>query len=139
MYENIGKYVSEIYRHNMIVINKEFADLNIGAGQYIFLINLYRNEGIRQEEISENVKIDKGTTARAIKKLEEEGYVYRKVDEKDKRANRIFLTKKAINIKEEFFSRMEKIEKRLHSEITKEEELLVKEILYKISKSIGGK
>ena len=37
------------------------------------VITLYRKDGISQEELSENLHIDKGTTCRAIKKLEEEG------------------------------------------------------------------
>lgn len=36
--------------------------------------------------------IDKGTTAKALKKLEDEGLVKRSVDENDKRAYRVYLT-----------------------------------------------
>jgi DNA-binding MarR family transcriptional regulator len=45
--------------------------------------------------------IDKGTTAKALKKLEEQGYVTRQVRDDDKRFYRVFLTPKALGIKDE--------------------------------------
>ena len=41
----------------------------------MFLLELYKKDGKNQEELSEKLNIDKGTTARAIKKLEEEGFL----------------------------------------------------------------
>ncbi|WP_243466358.1 MFS transporter [Methanosarcina mazei] len=46
------------------------------------------------ESLSDYLKIDKGTTARAIQKLVDEGYVFRQRDEKDRRSYRVFLTEK---------------------------------------------
>lgn len=66
----------------------------IGSGQFPFLMRLYREDGINQESLSDYLKIDKGTTARAIQKLVDEGYVFRQRDEKDRRSYRVFLTEK---------------------------------------------
>lgn len=38
--------------------------------------------------------IDKATTAKALKKLEENGYIYRQCDDVDRRYNQLFLTEK---------------------------------------------
>ena len=46
--------------------------------------------------------MNKGTTAKAIRKLEELNLIKRLRDSTDKRINRIYLTTKAINIKNEF-------------------------------------
>lgn len=46
---------------------------------------------IKQEELSSYLSIDGANTTRAIKKLEKEGYVIRKQDEKDRRVKRIYL------------------------------------------------
>ncbi|WP_322395982.1 MarR family transcriptional regulator, partial [Clostridium perfringens] len=53
----------------------------IGQGQFMYLLELYIEDGRNQEELAEVLKIDKGTTARAIKKLEENGFVRREKDE----------------------------------------------------------
>ncbi|MGL5752897.1 MAG: MarR family winged helix-turn-helix transcriptional regulator [Paraclostridium sp.] len=84
--EPIGKYISQIYRKGRTFINKELVQQDMGSGQFMFLIQLYKQDGINQEELTEKLSIDKGTTARAVKKLEEEGFVIRLKDESDKRA-----------------------------------------------------
>lgn len=119
--QHIGKYIGELHRASGIYFSKKFNKFGIGSGQYIFLLNLYRNSGITQEELTDIVKLDKATTARAIKKLEEEGYVSRVKKENDKRAYRLELTEKAENIKEEVYSIMDQWENKVRSCLTKEE------------------
>ena len=87
--EYFGKYISILHRQANVFYSKEFNKFGIGSGQYMFMIHLYRNDGISQEELSDIINIDKGTTAKAIKKLEELGYIERIKDSEDKRINRI--------------------------------------------------
>ena len=101
--EYLGKYISLIHRQANVFFTKEFSKFGFGSGQYMFLIHLYKNDGISQEELSDLVNIDKGTTAKAIRRLEELNLIKRLKDSTDKRINRIYLTTKAINIKDEFF------------------------------------
>ena len=96
--EFIGKAISYLYRYEQIYIAKKIEPYGIGSGQFPFLKRLYREDGINQESLSNYLKIDKGTTARAIQKLVDEGYVFRQRDEKDKRSYRVFLTEKAIKL-----------------------------------------
>ena len=69
--EPIGKYLSIINRKGNVFITKEISKFGIGSGQVMFLMELYKKDGISQEELSEGLNIDKATTCRAIKKLEE--------------------------------------------------------------------
>ena len=70
--EPIGKYISQIYRKGRAFINKGLLEYDMGYGQMLFLLQLYRQDGISQEELTEKLSIDKGTTARSIKKLEKD-------------------------------------------------------------------
>lgn len=92
--EFVGKSISYLYRYEQIYIVKKIEPYGIGSGQFPFLMRLYRKDGINQESLSDYLKIDKGTTTRAIQKLVDEGYVFRQRDEKDKRSYRVFLTEK---------------------------------------------
>lgn len=92
--ESIGRWVSIIHRYGHIYITKKLEPYKIGKGQFLFLLALYRKDGLLQEELSHYLYMDKGTTARAIGKLEQEGYIKRIEDEKDRRANRVYLTDK---------------------------------------------
>lgn len=90
--DSIGKFISSIYRHQSIIINNQFEQYGFGTGQYIFFIHIAKNEGINQKDLSEILKIDRANTNRAIKKLEQLGYIYTIEDEKDKRNRKSYLT-----------------------------------------------
>ena len=99
--KNIGRLISILYRQRQTYMNYALKDLNISSAEYIYLITLYNNnEGINQEELSSLLLIDKGATARAIKSLEEKGFVIRIRDDKDRRANKVFTTDKGKASKE---------------------------------------
>jgi DNA-binding MarR family transcriptional regulator len=51
-----------------------------------------------QDTLARHFRIDKGAIARAVKKLEDAGYVKRIVDPGDRRAVRLFLTPKGEEI-----------------------------------------
>ncbi len=51
-------------------------------------------EGIRQKDLIEKLHIGQSSTSELINKLEDDGYIERKVDESDKRATLLFLTEK---------------------------------------------
>ncbi|WP_082927256.1 MarR family winged helix-turn-helix transcriptional regulator [Paenibacillus oryzisoli] len=90
--ESHGQYISAIYRHMQIAISAELAPYRIGSGQYIFLMAISFGQPITQKALSEKLLIDKTTTAKAISKLETEGYVRREVDSSDNRYQLLFLT-----------------------------------------------
>ena len=93
--KSVGRYVSCIHRYSRIYIANELEALGIGYGQFHFLRLLYKKDGINQETLAEFLMTDKATSARAIKKLEDEGYIIREKDKFDKRSYKIFLTEKA--------------------------------------------
>ncbi|MEW8955915.1 MarR family winged helix-turn-helix transcriptional regulator [Clostridium sp.] len=127
--ESLGRYISEVYRMSGKFYCKAFSKFNIGSGQYIFLIHLYFNDGVNQECISSNLNIDKGTTARALKRLEELQYIERVVDENDKRAYRVFLTQKAKDIEKEFFQILSSSNDVLSKGFTEEERAMAIDLL----------
>ena len=135
--QSVGKYISIIHRTGSSFLSKEFSKFNIGSGQYMYLIHLYKNDGLSQEELTEILNIDKGTTAKSIKKLETEGFVMRVKDKNDKRINRVYLTPKALEIKDEFLSSINALENTLTLNLSyaeKEQALtLLKKITYNIT------
>lgn len=134
--DNIGKYISQLYRRGGIFITKRMEKYNIGQGQFMFLLELYIEDGRNQEELSKVLKIDKGTTARAIKKLEEEGYIERFKDEKDKRSNKIYLTQKGRDVKESIFSVLDDWERKMSEHLDESEKELMIKLLEKVCLNI---
>lgn len=129
--ENIARYISEIQRMGNTFFLKELSCLGLGYGQFNFLMELYKKDGVRQEDLSMNLRIDKGTTARAVKKLEEEGFIIRIHDHKDKRAYRLFLTEKAIEHRNDIFKAAKSWEENLTKNLTIEEKETILNLLKK--------
>jgi len=98
MNESLGRWVSIIHRYSRSFIDKEFAELDVKGGHLPFIRVLYQQDGLSQDELSEALGMDKTTTARAIKKLVELGYVAKKRDSQDKRFYRLSLTAKGKDI-----------------------------------------
>jgi len=71
----------------------------VGTTEYECLQVIRKNKGINQEQISEMLNIDKAAVTRMIHNLEKKGYAVREKDMRDKRNNRIYATKKALDVK----------------------------------------
>lgn len=131
--EALGKYISCIHRSGNIFLSKKLNQYGVGYGQYLFLLYLYNSDGLNQEELSEILNIDKGTTARAIKKLEEHELIIRVKDKNDKRAYKVYVTDKGKSIKEGIYQVLREWEEILTSNLTMEEKNQILNILKKIS------
>ena len=93
-----GYYISSIYRHLQIYLNRQFSNSGFGSGQYLFFINIVQNEGINQKDLSDLLAIDKATTAKAVRKLKKLGYIVQKQNIQDKRFYNLYLTEKGRDI-----------------------------------------
>jgi len=90
----LGLLVSMIHRTRMMYLNDRMKNLDITAGQFPFILVLSHEEGITQEDLAAHLHIDKGTVARALRKLEDNEYLFRKVDTKNRWRYLIYLTEK---------------------------------------------
>lgn len=135
-YKNaLGKWVSVINRYCHSYIAKNLKAYNLGCGQHAFLLTLYDNNGISQDMLSELLNIDKGTTAKAVKKLEEEGYITREVDSDDRRAYKLYTTEKALELIPHIIKVLDNCNQALSINFTEEEKDLALRLLRKMSEN----
>lgn len=133
----IGRRISCIFRNSHNFFDELLEKFNIGRGQlHYFMYIVNKGNGLSQEELSHALEIDKATTARALKKLEENGYITRKSDEEDKRIKRVFLTKKGDEIQAEIKNSSEEWEKKLTKGIPEEKIDIFLEVLDKMKNNI---
>ncbi len=86
--------MSIITRNHYIFMNHELKHLELTDGQVPCLMVVSKKEGITQDELAKMFHIDKGTIARAIRKLEEKGMVNKVQDPLNRRRYLLSLTPK---------------------------------------------
>lgn len=136
--ENFGYYISVIYRHIQIHLNKEFKEFGFGSGQYLYFIHISYNEGITQKELSRSMAIDKGTTAKAIGKLIQQGYIYSEINTDDQRSYKLYLTESGKEILPKVRHILRNTFEILKSDMDSGEELNTFSSLKKMAKNIIG-
>ncbi|MBS4220014.1 MarR family transcriptional regulator [Bacillus sp. FJAT-49711] len=80
------------------ISNIEFKEYDLTKGQYLYLVRICENPGIIQEKVAEMIKVDRTTAARAIKKLEMNGFIEKKEDNDNKKIKKLFPTEKGNKI-----------------------------------------
>ncbi|MFW5782652.1 MAG: MarR family winged helix-turn-helix transcriptional regulator [Candidatus Muiribacteriaceae bacterium] len=130
---SIGGLTFLISRFNNVFIGRELEEFGLGAGQYLYLLTLYHNEGITQNELAERLFINKGCATRALNKLEENGYIIRKRNEKDRRAINLYVTEKALKIRDNIYDIIRKRLECVTSDLSMEEKDTLKKLLQKVA------
>ncbi len=91
----VTRSLSTLHRLGQVHLRDALAPVGIGPGQVVFLVQLFAEDGVTQDQLAKQLHMDKGTTARALRALEDAGYVRRKQDRDNRRCNRVHLTPRA--------------------------------------------
>jgi DNA-binding MarR family transcriptional regulator len=136
--KSLIRAVLDIYRNSQAYISVKAQRFGIGRGQWYFFNRLLLVEdGISQEQLSAEMFVDSAHTARALKKLEEDGFVYRQQDPNDARKKNVFITEKAQTIKDEYHQIYKDLNKVFTKGFTPEEAQLVQKLLYRMRDNIA--
>ncbi len=100
----LGALFSIINRTRVVFLNERLKSYNLSAGQYPVFIYLLKHDDVIQDALARYFHLDKGTIARTVKKMEDNGYISRRVDPDNRRAFRLSLTSKGYEIAPEILA-----------------------------------
>lgn len=126
---------SILYRCAQKFYDKQLEHYQIGAGQILFLIMIYENEGITMQNLACKGAFDKGTITKGIQKLEELGYVKSVPGKDDKRVRQLYTSDKTKNIISELYLIRRQWWERLTKNLSQEEIDLFEEVQAKITQN----
>lgn len=130
------KYNSKIFRNTQIYLDKVLKEYELSSGSYHYLFKLEENEGISQNKISKELGNDKAMSARTISKLIMLGYLFKKEDEADSRAYKLYLTEKAKIIMPKIHEKIHELVDIITEDLGEEEKLITMDSLKKILRSV---
>ena len=94
----IMRNIATAYRCLVYIRGLQFKKYEINRGQHPFLTRIVDNPGISQEELSNLLKIDKTTTAKALKKLQVNRFITRERSDEDRRKWELYPTDKLLEV-----------------------------------------
>lgn len=96
--KDFGKLIRGITSNVNYYISVEIERYGIKQGQFEYFLLIYSSPGINQLELARLKNVGKASVTKALKILEEDGFILRETDEKDKRNTLCYITKKGNKI-----------------------------------------
>ena len=132
---SIAKLITIIAKGLSIYLSHNLESFGINPTQLLLLFEISHQENLNQEKIAKRCNINKGAVARSIKKLEDNGFVLRTIDENNRRQNKVSLTPKGKETLKNAFKVLQSWE----NEVIKEKGYVDKEVLQLVLKEIAIK
>lgn len=109
--------------------------LGLTPAQWKVILVLNMMDGLTQREIAEKINIDGSTLVPVIDKMEQGGLVERKADSKDRRNNRVFLTKKSESTVDSIIMIILQLRKIIYNGISEDQISSIKNVLKTLIKN----
>lgn len=137
--ETICQLAKEIGSLNYQRSYKKLEQIGIYPGQQILIELIHKNQGISQSQLAKLSIRTPATITTMLSHMENNGYISKKVDEKDKRATRLFLTTKGERILKQIKTQKKEEMRIILKDITDEELTTIHNVLKKIKNNLEGK
>jgi len=121
-------------------LQKKFnaSGVNLTIEQWSVLYHLWKEDGKSQQDLCNATFRDKPSITRLVDNLEKQNLVKRMADEKDRRINKIFLTKEAQKLEEETMQMAEETLNEALEGVPAEQIELCKNVLQKVYENLNS-
>ncbi len=117
-------------------LNSLFTEVGLYEGQHHTLLQLWHNDGLPQAELTKRLGVEPASVSKAVERMEAAGFVQRRPDPQDARANCIFLTDKGRSLEEPVKRILAESEERLLANMSPEERLLLRRLLLQMRENL---
>ncbi len=97
--DKLGFLFHDVARFRSIVFDDFMQAHDLTRAQWWTLANLYRRDGLTQRVLADRLEIGAVTMSGLVDRLEAQGWVERRDDPKDRRVKRVWLTRRAEEIR----------------------------------------
>lgn len=131
----LGKWISTTARFSRIYFSRCFEPFGLSGGQHIFLLCIAEHPGLTQDQLAEQLSMNKSTVARAVPQLEHNGWIHRESAPQDKRVWKLFATAKTEALIPNIKQILKKWDCALTNGLTEEENRHVEGILIHLARN----
>lgn len=112
-------------------------EIGLHLGQDMIVIALTENEGATQSDLADNLRISAPTIAKALRRMERDGWVERKTDPDDQRISRVFLTPNGRSLHASVQKVYDRVSEILFEGYTTEERVLMRRLLMQMHENLA--
>jgi len=98
--ESLGYTLHYTNRMAMAILQERIRRYKVAVGQFPILVHLWEEQGITQKALCDLIRVEQPTLANTLKRMERDGLIKRIPDKDDKRQWRIYLTDRALDLKD---------------------------------------
>lgn len=130
--EHIDKISSQMRRQYSEMLRK----LDLHVGQDNLLCKLWKDNGMKQMQLTESMGCEASTVTNMINTMEKKGILYRKKDPADGRVSRVYLTEKGMALRGPIEEMYRKQQDKLLKGLTTENRSLLNDLLQQMEKNL---
>src|SRR6185436_8147539 len=119
-------------------LERYMGQIGLHGGQVFVLLELWKQDGLRQIDIAERLNLSAPTVNKMLKGLIEINLVTRSRIDDDARSTRIFLTESGLDMRQEIEAQWLELEENCLSGLTETERLVLFELLGKLRSTYTG-
>lgn len=84
-------------------LQERIAPLGIVVGQFPILLELWQKDGVSQRDLLEKIDVEQATLANTLSRMERDGLITRTKNPADARAQQIWLSERALEIRDQSY------------------------------------
>lgn len=130
--DSVSRLLRRLFHEHLLTFKEMFHDIKLFDGQQRILFHLLHHEGENQSDIAKSHGIKKATVNKAISSMEEKGLIEKRKDESKKRAFKLYLTDKGIEMKEPIEKKIKEIQEVILEGFSDADQTVLKAFLIKM-------
>jgi len=130
--DSLSFLLSKCNQKAFALAQERLIEFNLTPEQAVALTYLFKKDGINQLQLGEMIQKDRTTVSGIVNKLVTLGYVSKGTNPSDKRSSLLFITEKALSIKDVMLQQAVEVNKFLTKDITDQEREFLLTMLKKI-------
>lgn len=131
-----GFLIHDVARLRKALFDERMKDFGLTRSQWWVIGHLNRRDGVTQSELGRELDMSKVTLGGLLDRLEEKGWLERRTDAEDRRAKRIYLTRRLEGIRRGMDAAAVEINERCFTNVTKQDRRRIISILRVMKESL---
>ncbi len=135
--DTISYLIAQVCKAHHNCANDVLNQIGLYAGQEMFLLHLWQEDGLTQSQLVEQICVQPATISKMLSRMEQAGLVERRGDPDDNRVTRVFLTERSRTLKKAVEQVWQELEERTTANLSLEERILLRRLLLQVHQNLA--